>query len=266
MSRFALLLPVVALLATGCPGGNSRVPAGGDPQRMSESEYDIARDLWLRQRKPREALAHVLEALELDDENADAAHLAALIYLDFCSSGAADCRLGEAEKHARQALTLRKDYREARNTLGVVLVHQKRYGDAVAVLKPLTADILYQTPENAWGNLGWAYLEQGKLDLAIDSLRRAVAAQPLFCVGHFRLGSALERKGQITEALDAYSAAVSTEAPGCSALQEAWAARGRLYVKLGKREEADSDLLRCIELSARTAAAKECRSMRANLK
>ncbi len=260
-----LLGSCLALATWGCPG-NSNVPAGGDPERMSESEYDIARDLWLRQQKPREALAHVLKAVDLNEDNADATHLAALIYLDFCSSGSADCRLEEAEKHARAALSARKDFREAKNTLAVVLVHQKRYADAVAVLKPLTADILYQTPENAWGNLGWAYLELGQLDSAIDALRRAVAAQPLFCVGNLRLGRALEQKGQVTEALDAYTQALTTEAPGCSALQDAWLSRGKLHMKLGKSAEAASDLTRCEELSARTTAGKECRSIRTNLK
>ncbi|HWZ88067.1 MAG TPA: tetratricopeptide repeat protein, partial [Polyangiaceae bacterium] len=153
---------------------------------MSESEYDIARDLWLRRNQAREALAHALKAVELDDSNADAAHLVALLYLDFCSRGPAECRLGEAEKHARLALTDKPDFREAKNTLAVVLIHEKRYPDAIAVLTPLTEDILYQTPENAWGNLGWAYLEQGAFDRAIDALKRSVAAQPLFCVGSYR--------------------------------------------------------------------------------
>ena len=130
---------------------------------MSIAEYDLARDLWLTRGQPREALDHVLKAVELDDENADAAHLAALIYLDFCRVGTADCRLAEAEKQARHALEVKQDFREARNTLGVILIHLHRYPDAVRELTPLTTDILYRTPENAWGNIGWAYLEQGAL-------------------------------------------------------------------------------------------------------
>lgn len=261
----AVLLACAA--AAGCNGGQgARNPGGGDPVRMSESEYDIARDLWLRQHRSRDALGHALKALELDEENADAAHLVALIYLEFCSAGPADCRLAEAEKYARQAIASRKDYREAVNTLGVILVHQKRYDDAISVLKPLTADMLYQTPENAWGNLGWAYLEKGQLDPAIDALSRSVAAQPLFCVGNYRLGLALERKGQLTQALDAYGSAVETEAPGCAGLQDAFLARGRVLERLGRGGEARSDLERCVELSPKTEAGKECRSMLAKLK
>jgi type IV pilus assembly protein PilF len=257
---------VACLAAAACSGGGANSPAGRDPVRMSESEYDVARDLWLRQGKTREALAHALEAIELDDENADAAHLAALLYLDFCRLDISECRLKEAERFARRALKLKADYREARNTLGVVLIHQKRYAEAVSVLKPLTADILYQTPENAWGNLGWAYLEQGQIDPAIDALRRSVAAQPQFCVGNYRLGQAHERKAQLVEAKDAYTRALETADPRCKGLQDAFAGRARVMAKLGQADAARSDLERCVGLDRRTPAGKECGAMLRKLK
>ncbi len=267
MRRWLWIGAGLLALTSSCGGGrDSKTPAGGDPVRMSESEYDIARDLWLRQKRPREALGHALEALELDDENADAAHVVALLYLEFCSTGQADCRLAEAEKYARQAIELKKDYREAKNTLAVILIHEKKLEDAIRTLKPLTADMLYQTPENAWGNLGWAYLEQGRLDLAIDALRRSVAAQPLFCVGNYRLGLALARKGQLTEALDAYTNALDTPAAGCSALQEAYLERGRTLRKLGRTADANADFQRCAELDDKSTAGKECRSIQAKNK
>lgn len=269
MLRTLCSLVGLGLALSACaPGKGADAPAGADPARMSESEYDVARDLWLRQHRPREALAHALEAVELDEENADAAHLVALIHLQLCSSSpnTEDCRLDRAEAYARRAVEARESFREAKNTLAVVLIHRKRFKEAVSVLQPLTEDILYQTPENAWGNLGWAYLELGKLELAIDALRRSVAAQPLFCVGSYRLGVALARKGRLTEAREALTQALETEAAGCGALQEAYVARTRVLIKLGRPGEARADLTRCTELSERTPAGKECRSMLANLK
>jgi type IV pilus assembly protein PilF len=265
----AALLALASLLGllSACTGGKGAASPDADPTRMSESEYDLARDLWLRQHRPREALAHALEAVELDDENADACHLVALLYLQFCSDPATgECRLDAAEKFARAAVDGRESFREAKNTLAVVLIHRKRHREAIAVLKPLTEDILYQTPENAWGNLGWAYLELGKLELAIDALRRAMAAQPMFCVGNFRLGVALERKRRLTEAREALTQALETEAPGCGALQEAYVARTRVLIALGEKAAARADLRRCTELSAQTPVGKECRSMLANFK
>lgn len=233
---------------------------------MSEAEYDVAKDLWLRQQKTREALAHALKATDLDEKNEEASHLVALLYLDFCSRGPDECRLGEAERFARKALETKPDFREAKNTLGVILIHEKRYQDAILVLKPLTEDMLYQTPENAWGNIGWAYLEKGQLDLAIDALRRAVAAQPLFCVGNFRLGLAHERKGQPSEAVEALTRALDTPDARCQGLQEAYLARGRVLLKLGKKDKAKPDFERCLSLGRATVAAKDCAGLMQSLK
>jgi type IV pilus assembly protein PilF len=252
------------VFSVGCAG--QAKSAGGDPEHMSVSEYDVSRDLWLRQGKAREALAHALDASQLDEKNAEAAHLVALIYLDFCQRSTGECRLSEAEKYARRAVEAKRDFREAQNTLALVLIHEKRYEDAISVLKPLTADILYQTPEIAWGNLGWAYLELGQTDLAVDALRRSVAAQPLFCAGNYRLGLAYERKHQTAEALESLNRALETQDPHCGRLQDAYAARARVLIRLGKADEARADLARCAELARGTLSGKECSSKLQNLK
>jgi type IV pilus assembly protein PilF len=253
-------------LALACSGSSSGAPGAQDPSRQSESEYDIARDLWLRRGDPRGGLEHALKATKLDDENAEAAHLVALLYLDFCSRNAAECRLPEAERHARRALQVSPEFREAKNTLAVILIHERRAADAVKLLVPLTQDILYQTPEQAWGNLGWAYLELGKLEPAIDALRRSVAAQPLFCVGNFRLGTAHERAGELALAEAAFTRALETQAPGCTGLQDAWFGRARVRMRGGDPGQAKGDLERCTGLSKTTATGKECSSMLAKLK
>ncbi len=261
-----LLLVAMALAPLACGGRGANVPAGGDPDKMSDSEYDLARDLWLRQGKAREALGHALKAVDLNEDNAEASHLVALLYLDFCQRGPDECRLKEAEKYARGALAAKSDFREAKNTLAVILIHEKRYDDAVGVLKPLTQDILYQTPENAWGNLGWAYLEKGDLARAIDALQRSVAAQPLFCVGNYRLGQAYAKKHELSSALEAYTRALQTDSPACKALQDAFAARARVLIQLGRADDARADLDHCVQLDKRTQAGKECGSMLEKLK
>lgn len=252
-------------MVVACFGSDAKSP-GGDPVAMSRSKYDMAADLWLRQGRPRQALEQALEAVKLDDENYEAAHLVALIYLDFCRQTPTDCRLEEAERFARRAIAIEPEFREGQNTLGVVLIHRKQYDQAIAVLKPLTADILYQTPENAWGNLGWAYLESGRLKLAIDALRRSVAAQPLFCVGNYRLGLAYERNGQPRLALEAFTRALETDDPRCKRMQAAYAARGHVQLRLGAREPAREDFERCAKMSSTTDAGKECSSMLGKLK
>jgi type IV pilus assembly protein PilF len=258
-------LVALGLVLFACAGA-SQGPGAQDPVRQSESEYDIARDLWLNRAQLRPALEHALKAVSLDEGNADAQHLVALLFLDFCSRSPGECRLAEVEGHARRALEIRPDFREARNTLGVALIHNKKPKEAITVLKPLSEDILYQTPEKAWGNLGWAYLEAGELDRAVDALRRSIAAQPLFCVGSFRLGLALERKGELVPAMESFTRALETEAPECSRLQDAVAGRARIATRLGQTEVARADLARCVELASSTETGKNCRSMLDKLK
>jgi type IV pilus assembly protein PilF len=270
MKRTPFLSGTLAALAAALNLGplacaSSNGLAGQGPERRSESEYDLGRDAWMRRGDSREGLSHALLALDLDSDNADAHHLAALIYLDLCRLPGDNCRLDEARVHAEAALRLRKDYREARNTLGVVLIHQKRPADALAVLTPLTSDILYVTPENAWGNLGWALLDLGRFEEAEAALLRSVAAQPRFCVGHYRLGLARERKGMKEGAIEAFTQALEAD-PRCKSLQDAYLARARVAADLGRLEPARQDLDECVRLARETPAGKECDSLRQKLK
>jgi len=252
---------VLAAALVVCLAACSRTGRGAnsvDTERQSEAEYDVARDLFLVRRDPRGALAHAQKAIELNDGNADAQHLAALIYLYFCSSSALDCRLPEAEKAARQAVKLRPDFREAQNTLGVILIQQKKFDEAVAVLDPLAHDILYQTPWDAWGNLGLAYLEKGKLEDAVTALQRSVTAEPRFCVGNFRLGLALEKKGDLGAARQALSQAVETNRPECQSLQDAFEARARVHSKSKNCELARGDWERCRDISPDSPVGLRC--------
>lgn len=252
----ALWLATASACSHGCFAGT---PSPED-QKKSVAESDVAKDYWLNKGQLRPALDHALQAAELDDRNAKAAHLVALIYLDFCSTSG-DCRMQEAETFARAAVDLDPEFREAQNTLGVILVHLKAYDRAIAVLKQLSEDMLYRTPENAWGNLGWAHLEAGHLDEAIDALRRAVAVQPGFCVGHFRLGSALEKKRSYRQSLAAYSSALDNDHVACQRLQPALAGRARMLLRLGHTQNAREELERCIALDKSTSTGKECRAL-----
>jgi len=262
--RYVLVITTCVSVLASCTARTG--PVAPDGTRVSESEYDLGRDAWMRHGDARGGLSHALRAVDLDDDNADAHHLVALIYLDLCQlPGSENCKLEEAKQHAEKALRLRADYREARNTLGVVLLHLKRPSDAVAVLKPLTTDILYTTPENAWGNLGLAYLESNQLDEAVAALQRSVAAQPRFCVGFYRLGLALERKGMMESAVEAYSSALEAD-PRCASLQDAYLGRARTLLRLGRKVPANADIEVCVGLTKDSHSGKECDSLRQNLK
>jgi type IV pilus assembly protein PilF len=252
--NLGITVAAVSLCASGC-----FAQSGGPVDPRSNAIYDVARDSFSKGQL-REALAKVDEALEMDGSNADAAYLGSVVLLDFCAKDptSSDCRFDEAEKYARRAVHANDNMRDAKNALGVILINEKRYDDAIAVLKPLANDILYGSPEKSWGNLGWAYLEKGQPNEAVDALRRAVAAQPNFCVGNFRLGVAYEKMGDLGAAEAALTRALQTNRPGCDRLQDAFDARARISLKAGKKEEARVDLQKCRDIASTSPIGMRC--------
>jgi type IV pilus assembly protein PilF len=244
---------------SGCGAGQHSGAQGAEQRSLAE--YDVARDLWFNRNQPRAALGHALSAHDLNDDNSDVEHLVALLYLALCEHAEQDCRLNEAEQFAARALELKPDFREARNTLGVVQLQQAHYDRAIATLKPLTEDMLYATPEIAWGNLGWAYLQRGDLERALSALERSTLAQPDFCVGHYRLGVTYERAGRFEEAVKSYGLALSSAGGRCRGLQAAYAGRSVVLQRLGRGDEARADARECLRLAPDTPDGKRCASL-----
>jgi type IV pilus assembly protein PilF len=260
-ARAAALLGYALAVASlgGAPAGCIPTHGSSNDEPRSTAEYDLGREAFQSQRL-REALDHVQRALKMNEDNADAAYLGVTVMLAFCAldERSSDCRLPEAEKFARQAIASQPDHRDARNALGVILIQEHRYDEAIAVLKPLTEDMIYGSPEKSWGNLGWAYLQRGSTEEAIDALRRAVAVQPLFCVGQYRLGLAFEKKGDLGAAREALTRALDTDRPECKRLQDAFSARARIAGKQGQRDDARADLMKCREIGADTPVGQRC--------
>jgi Tfp pilus assembly protein PilF len=220
----------------------------------------LARDFFYRG-QPRSALDHCRKAIELDRENANALYFASTIHLYFCSGrlelSDPDCRLADAEAYVRRALQVNEGFREAKNTLGQILILEKKYADAIAVLEPLTKDPAFESSFLAWGNLGWAQVLAGQVDAGIESLKRATTERR-FCVGHYRLGVAYGRKGDLAAAEQALTDAVSVDAPECKDLQDAWEERGRVRVQRSKIADARADFEKCRDIAADSRAGKAC--------
>lgn len=143
---------IPALFAGGCAAcllGLVGCVHATTPQEEARSvaEQDLGADARQNGRL-REAFNHVQRALKFDPDNAAASYLGSVVLLQFCAldEHSSDCRFKEAEAFARKALELDPDHRDARNSLGVILVHEHRYDEAITVLKPLTEDLVLQQP------------------------------------------------------------------------------------------------------------------------
>jgi type IV pilus assembly protein PilF len=255
--RFGLASLIV--IGTGCAPRGAATP-GVNPERQSEAEYDLAREYFFRG-QPRLALDHVRKAISVDDRNARALYFASTIHLFFCSGKLElrnpDCHLNEAETYVHRALTADGNFREAKNTLGQILILEGRCTEAIDVLAPLTRDAAFESSYLAWGNLGWAQVCAGRVDEGIQSLKNSIT-EPRFCVGHYRLGMAYEKKGDLASAEQSFTNAISVDAVECHRLQDAWSERANVRMQLGKLADARTDLEKCRELSAETSTGKRC--------
>jgi Tfp pilus assembly protein PilF len=257
----AWLALVLALtgLGAGCLSRGPDAPHA-NPERQSQSEYDLARDYFYHG-QPRQALDHCRKAIEYDDQNAKALYFASTIHLFFCSGKLGlrdpDCRLTDAENYVRGALRAEGNFREAKNTLGQILILETRYAEAIAVLAPLTKDPAFESSYLAWGNLGWAQVLAGHVDEGIESLKNSIT-EPRFCVGHYRLGVAYETKGDLAAAERSLTNALSVDMSDCKNLQDGWAARARVRKAQGEVADACDDLQKCRDLSTETVTGKNC--------
>lgn len=253
LRSLALLLPLAVF---GCVRSTNGVPAGADPEKVSKAEFDLAQDEW-KHGRVRAAMDHAQKASSADDAHAEAHHFVSILYMALCQIEN-DCRWDEAEKYARKAVTSDAEYRPAKHTLGVILIHQKKYDEAITVLRPLAEDIIYKTPELAWYDLGGAHLEKGDADHAIEALTKAIALKPTFCWANYRLGLAWEKKGELNKAEDELSNAVEPADPACRNLQDAYEARGRVREKSGRKGLAKQDYELCAKLSTANLTGKSC--------
>jgi len=258
-----VLAGAFALFAAGCTQHTTNPGDIHSPERQSETEYALAKEYFYKG-DPRQALDHVLRAVQLNSDNPRALYFASTIFLYFCSTDqeltSPDCRLAEAEKYARLAVKCDERFRDAKNLLGQTLTREGKYKEAIEVLLPLVNDPSYSSNFLAWGNLGEAQVASGDVDAGITSLKNSVT-QPRFCVGHYRLGLAYEKKGDLALAESSLVNAVQVQSADCQNLQVAWEELGKVRAKLGRPDDARIDFERCKEIASDSQSGRRCGQM-----
>jgi type IV pilus assembly protein PilF len=243
----------LSLTWVGCGG-----PASAENALRAQKEYELSVGLLGEQNVPA-AFEHLFKAVDLDPHNPEPHQLLGNLYM-------LRGDLQKAEEELRRAKSLAEKnpsygppfVAEVENSLGVVLVHQKRYDEAIALLRQTAANILNRTPYLAWGNLGWAYSEKGQYQQAIEALVQSVRHQPRFCLGYYRLGKAYLEVRDFERAEDALTRGLEVPDEGCKSLQDAFHLRGEARAKLGRRQDAIADFERCVELSGDSLAGRAC--------
>jgi len=133
----------------------------------------------------------------------------------------------------QRVIEIAPDWVEAYINLGVAQYHMRQLDDAQTSF--LAALALDSSNAICRYNLGCVLEESGKIDEAIDNLRRAVRAMPGHADAHFNLALAYEKKGDGPRAREHWSLYLKYDPHGT------WAAKARARVQqLGPRRKPPS--------------------------
>lgn len=236
-----------------CCGG---IQANGKSIRQSDRFYEAASIAWFEEQNPLAAIRNLTRAIETNPDNNDAHYLLGIIRL-----GRGE--YAEAETHLRETIRLRQNgnpsgLAAAQNNMGVLLIHQKRYDEAISILQKSSSEVMNKEPWLAFGNLGWAYIETGELDKAIEALKRAMFDQPKYCVGLYRLGQAYYLKKEYDTAQTHLTSALSIPEPGCDQIQEAHHLLGMASLRQNLLEIAKQSFEQCVRINRLSETGKAC--------
>ncbi len=242
--RLEMIVPVLVLL---CLSACAAMSKDEDQAKKIDYHYRLANTSFYEHNIPG-ALRELTLCLKLDPKHADAHHLMGMIFFG-------RREYSESENHFRTALDLRPAFHEARNNLGAVLLAEKRWRDAVEVLKPLVGATLYGTPWLVHNNLGYAYHQLLKRRQAMHHYKQALFHNPKFCLGYANLGTLYGELGDEELAVDYLGRATEK----CEKFAEPHFQLGRLYERIGEHATARAQYKQCYKDAPESPLGRRCR-------
>ena len=161
----------------------------------------------------------------------------------------------EALASMDRAISIDRNYSEARVNKAAVYMDQKRWGEAIEESKAAVKNIFYRTPEYAWFNMGWSYYNMGEMEKAVESYSKAVEAKPSYAQAWFSMGLAYERMNRTKDAVASYEKAIAAF-PG---YLDAYFNMGMALVKAKDKPAAVKALEKVIEIAPASEKAQSAR-------
>ncbi|MEI8354733.1 MAG: tetratricopeptide repeat protein [Deltaproteobacteria bacterium] len=117
-----------------------------------------------------------------------------------------------AEQKFLKAISLKQNFSEAKNNLGLDYMAMKRWDDAFLLFKQVSEDIFYPDQETATINMARALYYKGDLDKALTILRTVVAGSPRNPVARLDLGRVYFAAGKTDLAVEQYKKSIALQA------------------------------------------------------
>ena len=241
--RPIFLIVCLSTLCVSCAGNKELI------EKKAKAKENLGLS-YVQQGNVKVGIGYLIEAAELDNEDADIQHELALAYKD----------LGvyrDALFHFKRALALKPDFPEAWNNLGTLYLLHEQWDLGIDCFEKAVSTLTYKTPHFAYNNLGLAYYKKGEHQKAIESYTKALGSSPSYSICYANLGLAHEAMMRWDEAIDAYEKAIFYY-PEYSA---AHLNLGKLYLKLDRNDMATRELNLAIEVDPRSSFADEARAL-----
>jgi len=116
--------------------------------------------------------------------------------------------LPAAAKAFEKCLEVNPQFTEARNNLGMTYQELGYLDKAEAEYKKAVADLTYQTRELPYYNLARLYLAKGLNETALETVQKALLANPNMVLAYNLKGMILEKMERYPDAITAYEVAV----------------------------------------------------------
>jgi type IV pilus assembly protein PilF len=158
-------------------------------------------DSMLREGRPTQALAELIQANDLDPNNPVIRNTLGIAYLE---KGMVRQAINQFEK----ALYLDPNYAEVHNNLGTALLRDRRVKEAIEEFNKALGSHLYLTPHFVHYNLGQAYFILKDYDKSRENYLEAVKLSPTYSLAYHGLGLAWKMSGNLEESAEALKKAV----------------------------------------------------------
>ena len=162
----------------------------------------------------------------------DPKHKESLNYLGFISSRFN--KYDEAESYYKRAISVDRHYSEALNNLGVLYLETEDWDEAIRYFKMALNNPVYNTPEKAYSNMGFAFLKKEDYISSQDAINSALMRKPDYSF-------AIYVQGLIFTKLHDDDAAIKNFLEIISIMPDHFEAHWELanaYVRIGDRDKA----------------------------
>jgi type IV pilus assembly protein PilF len=237
----------LSILCVNCAGNNELIKKKAKAKENMGLSY-------IQQGNVKAGIGYLIEAAELDAEDANIQHELALAYKDLDV-------YGEALIHFKRALALKPDFPEAWNNLGTLYLLHEEWDLGIGCFEKAVGSLTYRTPYFAYNNLGLAYYNKKEYNRAIECFHKAINLSPSYAISYANLGLTYEAMRRLEDAINAYEKAISLD-PDSSM---AHFGLGKIYLNLNRKAEATLEFQKTTEIDPGGTFAKEAGKLLSNI-